>query len=177
MSQKLWIKEDALPTNVGEEIGDAKEADPMLSSLLSGEDMEEEDPYYDHQRDEKDEKWAHKNISGAQERSGTDAVLNCPSCFTLLCVDCQRHEIFSDQYRAMFVTNCKVNCYAQVTFKAKKKAKRNQKTKWERVEVDDSSAHAPDELYFPVTCAYCETEVAVYDCNEIYHFFNTVSGY
>ena len=36
----------------------------------------------------------------------TDAILSCPGCFTTCCIDCQQHE-YKDQYRAMFVTNCR----------------------------------------------------------------------
>jgi len=33
----------------------------------------------------------------------SDAVLSCPCCFNIVCMDCQRHERYADQYRAMFV--------------------------------------------------------------------------
>ena len=29
----------------------------------------------------------------------SDAVLNCPACFTVVCLDCQRHELYKTQYR------------------------------------------------------------------------------
>ena len=35
----------------------------------------------------------------------SDAVLSCPCCFTILCMDCQRHVKYNNQYRAMFVMN------------------------------------------------------------------------
>lgn len=46
----------------------------------------------------------------AKQRQGrvSDALLSCPSCFTTLCIDCQQHERIPNQYRAMFVQNCKV---------------------------------------------------------------------
>ena len=31
----------------------------------------------------------------------SDAVLSCPCCFTPLCYDCQRHDVYLSQYRAM----------------------------------------------------------------------------
>jgi E2F-associated phosphoprotein len=35
----------------------------------------------------------------------TDAVLSCPYCFHIVCMDCQRHTTYKNQYRAMFVMN------------------------------------------------------------------------
>jgi len=39
----------------------------------------------------------------------TDAVLNCPGCLSTLSVHCQRHSVYSNQYRAVFVLNCCVD--------------------------------------------------------------------
>lgn len=39
----------------------------------------------------------------------SDAVLNCPACLTPLCLDCQRHDLYPTQFRAMFVMNCSVD--------------------------------------------------------------------
>jgi hypothetical protein len=38
----------------------------------------------------------------------TDAILSCPCCFAIVCLDCQRHAKFLHQYRAVFVQNCQV---------------------------------------------------------------------
>lgn len=41
-----------------------------------------------------------KRSSGSEApatASGSDAVLNCPACFTVLCIDCQRHETYKHQ--------------------------------------------------------------------------------
>lgn len=40
----------------------------------------------------------------------SDATLSCPACMTTLSMDCQKHEIYAHQYRAMFVSNCVVDC-------------------------------------------------------------------
>lgn len=32
------------------------------------------------------------------------------------------------------------------------------------------------ELYHPVRCSQCNTEVAVYDKDEVYHFFNVLTS-
>ena len=39
----------------------------------------------------------------------TDAALSCPCCFQIVCMDCQRHERYSNQFRAMFVMNITVD--------------------------------------------------------------------
>ena len=150
---------------------DGKEGDPLNRAT---EKPVEEDPYFDEGKDDKDEEWVGKNLAGAGDRGKTDAILNCPSCFTVLCLDCQRHVEHTEQYRAMFVTNCKVNCEYQLFYRP---SKRQGKTRWERVEVLRPQDHDPQELFFPVQCIYCETEVAVYDHDEIYHFHNVITGY
>ncbi len=59
--------------------------------------------FYDPDADERDARWA------AAQRKGhtSDAVLSCPLCFTTLCLDCQQHARYDNQFRAMFVINCK----------------------------------------------------------------------
>lgn len=39
----------------------------------------------------------------------SDAILSCPCCFQIVCMDCQRHERYLNQYRAMFVMNISVD--------------------------------------------------------------------
>merc|ERR1712136_55625 len=46
--------------------------------------------------------------NGSPTKIKSDAVLNCPACLSTVCVDCQRHETYKTQYRAMFVLNCVV---------------------------------------------------------------------
>lgn len=51
---------------------------------------------YDEDADAADEKWVNKHwrkeTTQAGKKAGpqTDAVLNCPCCFTTLCMDCQQ---------------------------------------------------------------------------------------
>ena len=77
----------------------------------SEEEAEEEDPaaraqadadlFYDPAMDSKDEAWVEKQRNKYRQPSAaskqknkpvpnSDAVLNCPACFTTLCFDCQR---------------------------------------------------------------------------------------
>ena len=39
----------------------------------------------------------------------SDAILSCPRCFNVVCMDCQQHERYANQYRAMFVMNIGVD--------------------------------------------------------------------
>ncbi|GLC67854.1 hypothetical protein PLESTF_000614500 [Pleodorina starrii] len=83
--------------------GDADGDDDDSASVASGL-QQEPDPFYDEAADEADAAWADRQRCGRV----SDAVLSCPGCFTTLCIDCQRHEKYHHQYRAMFVMNCSV---------------------------------------------------------------------
>lgn len=137
-----------------------------------------DDPLYDDMDDDKNEKWMKNYIQVTKGCPESDAVLNCPCCFTVLTNDCQRHEIFSDQYRSMFVSNCKISCDHYITYYESTKQNKLDKSKWDRIAVTDT-AHNYDraDLFYPVYCAHCDTEVGVFDCEEIYHFYNVISSY
>lgn len=93
-----------------------------------------------------------------------------------LCPSVCRHEVFANQFRAMFVLNCKIVKDEQLTYRPKpdKKARKRQRqrgqTEGERGEGGEM------ELYHPVRCNFCNTEVAVYDRDEVFHFFNVLSS-
>ena len=59
--------------------------------------------FYDSGADDKDEEWMLAQRQGRH----SDAILSCPGCLTTVCIDCQRHEFYTTQYRAMFVMNCR----------------------------------------------------------------------
>ncbi|GFR39703.1 hypothetical protein Agub_g182, partial [Astrephomene gubernaculifera] len=80
------------------------EEDDDDTSSTGSDQQQEPDPFYDEAADDADEAWANRQRGGRV----SDAVLSCPGCFTTLCIDCQRHEKFHQQYRAMFVMNCQV---------------------------------------------------------------------
>jgi len=65
----------------------------------------------------------------------------------------------------MFVLNCKVDHSETLTFRPPKADRRRRR---EPVLED------VDEAYAPVLCAECDTVVAVYDADEVYHFFDTL---
>ena len=98
-------------------------------------------------------------ISERPRKHQTDAELNCPACFTLLCVDCQRHVEYENQFRAMFVKNCRVDEETVLTYDA------------------EAEGEGPEE-YNPVYCGECGTQVGVFSPkDEIYHFFNVIPSH
>ncbi|KAJ0462284.1 putative E2F-associated phosphoprotein [Helianthus annuus] len=121
--------------------------------------------FYDPKLDDKDQLWVQKKKKGQY----SDAVLSCPACFTTLCLECQRHEKYVTQYRAVFVVNCKVK-KGQVSDKGSLKRKRVRKG----AGGGGGGSGGGDESFSPVCCSVCETEVGVIDDDEIYHFFNVL---
>ncbi|XP_038073173.1 E2F-associated phosphoprotein-like [Patiria miniata] len=129
---------------------------------------------------------------GASKEAGipkSDAVLNCPACLTTLCLDCQRHELYTHQYRAMFVLNCSIVRSERLTYTVPQKAgrkkwrKKQRKMQLDRVdETGEAGASSSlsetnqKEYFHPVRCSKCNTEVAVYDNDEVFHFFNVLTS-
>lgn len=113
----------------------------------------------------------------------SDAILSCPACMTTLCIDCQRHDLYKNQYRAMFVMNCKVVEDEVLRYEpiGKKRKKEKQGKFVQCNKTNDSLTSVNDgtstERYHPVTCVECSSEVAVYDSDEVYHFFNVLASH
>jgi len=143
----------------------------------------DDDLLYDPNMDDEDQKWMDDlrrtyqspgSSSGLKKNAkvkplpNSDAVLNCPACFVVVCLDCQRHEIYKTQYRAMFVMNCSVVTDEVMKVPVKINKKKNKKSK--------VVTHPGDEFH-PVRCDQCKTEIAMYDKDEIYHFFNVVASH
>eukprot|EP00736_Rhodelphis_marinus_P006240 Rmarinus@m.20001 len=96
-----------------------------------------------------------KDESEESDRAfGTDAILSCPACFTTLCVQCQRHEIYTTQYRAVSVLECRVG---------------------DNVLQDPKSTCG--ETFRPVQCDHCGADVAVLDDDDVYHFFAAIPSH
>ncbi|CAJ1074847.1 E2F-associated phosphoprotein isoform X1 [Xyrichtys novacula] len=158
---------------------------------------------YDPDEDDRDQAWVDARRRGYNRKRtpagsrlqpqglpSSDAVLNCPACMTTLCLDCQRHESYRTQYRAMFVMNCTVKKDEVLRYKTQpdrkqrnRKRRRGQKTETPRDEgADETPTPAPagmdsDEVYHPVQCSECSTEVAVFDKDEVFHFFNILASH
>ena len=144
---------------------------------------------YDPNQDDEDQAWVDqqredylkkRGIATPQPKRGSkpqplpnsDAVLNCPACFNVLCLDCQRHEVYQSQYRAMFVMNCSVDESQKLKFPLNGKKSGKKKAK-----LAEASAQDDGEDFNPVRCDECSTEVGVYDSDEIYHFFNVMASH
>jgi len=95
----------------------------------------------------------------------------------------------------MFVINCSVRKDEVLRYgktSAQKKTKNNSKRR--RVattdcpvvadtstalslSADTSVDKAAEDVYHPVVCSVCSSEVGVYDRDEVYHFFNVLASY
>ena len=122
----------------------------------------------------------------AQALRQTDAVLDCPCCLETLCFDCQRHEKYANQYRAMFVEHCFVDRTRVVRYAA------DGTPVCTPVEVlpgeppgepfsFDVDAPSPaiegsEDAYHTVHCDQCQTQVAVMDGDDVVHFFNVIAS-
>jgi hypothetical protein len=152
--------------------------------------MADDDLFYDPKMDEEDQAWVEMQPSknrpiddkigptdgrskGPAPAPGSDATLQCPACLTTLCFDCQQHDTYEGQYRAMFVVNCNVDAGETLTFKEAKGEAKKHRSRDARMQAQ-KDAHA--ERFHPVKCNDCRTVVAVYDTDEVYHFFNVITG-
>ncbi|KAG0276734.1 hypothetical protein BGZ95_007129 [Linnemannia exigua] len=161
------------------------------------------DLLYDPDEDDRDENWLVKKISANRppgcrpEDIWTDAILSCPMCLTQLCFDCQQHDVYTHQFRAMFVEHCRVVETERLRFptvpknnnnhnKSKKANKSgsslssstsstgNAGTESGSQEFRPSPDDDTDAVYNPVVCEVCNTKVALMDQDEVFHFFNII---
>lgn len=112
----------------------------------------------------------------------TDAVLSCPCCFNIVCMDCQRHQRYLNQFRAMFVMGITVDWHHRLIYDQAQQALVRKPLLPNEVPPDYYSVTANDGHerrfppaikgeYFAVLCANCHTHVAALDLTEeVYHF-------
>eukprot|EP00897_Mesotaenium_endlicherianum_P001727 jgi/Mesen1/1582/ME000134S00699 len=146
-------------------------------SVLAGLEAEVvADELYDEGEDERVEAWLRKQPGHGGRQS--DAILSCPACLTSLCFDCQRHERYKGQYRAMFVRNCKA-AQGEVLRVDASRQQQPGRARGSRPKKADPAPRGmeADSTYTPVDCAVCGTRVAVLDSDEVYHFFNIIPSY
>jgi len=188
--ENMWINEsdEWLDYNSGEESVSEDENEPNTKAngdkLLEADlkekldpkemmDGQGEDPLYSEQSDDKDQKWVEKNLTKyLGDGRQSDAVLNCPCCFALLTMDCQRHDIYLTQYRAMFVRNCKLSA-EEIKYKKKPSADEKPFQFVDQIMVEDEDKYDQD-LFSLVSCAVCDTEIGAVDKDEVYHFYNVL---
>jgi hypothetical protein len=177
------------PNNVDQEDdSDEEYLDDWEQATKSKDDKINDDLLYDPNMDDEDQKWADDlrrtytqqsdptatssrvDNAAVAKLPNSDAVLNCPACFVVLCLDCQRHTTYEHQYRAMFVLNCTVD-HTQAMKYPQTGAKKKGKGK------NALPAGDANETFNPVKCNRCTTQVAVYDKDEVYHFFNVLASH
>ena len=74
----------------------------------------------------------------------------------------------------MFTMNCNVITTEQLKFPHQNKSGKKKRKTGATDSDNDPDSH---DLYNPVKCAECNTDVAVMDKDEVFHFFNVLSGY
>ena len=118
------------------------------------DDDDDMDLFYDATLDAKDE----KRVRGKKKKkkknndaieAETDAILSCPKCLSTVCAQCQRHEKFDLQFRAVESFGTTVD---------------------EEFFIDDNGSFRGRK----VRCEACEETVGLLDEEDVYHFFNVV---
>ena len=139
--------------------------------------------FYDPKADDLDEEWVntqrltYRNLKTESTEGrdfhkkhtlDSDAILSCPCCMVTLCIDCQQHDSYKNQYRAMFVMHSIVDMRENLKYKRKKP-----KIKFRERHLTDTN-EVEFDIYHPVKCDSCQTEVGVFDEEEVYHFYNVL---
>ena len=135
----------------------------------------------------------------------TDAVLNCPGCFTPVCLSlsisisacrlalssacclqgyqCQRHEQFTRQWRASEVRNCIVDKSAALSMaKAVRLCQscspntRGHLCSVGCLTVQRSTCQDDPAKYFAVRCETCKADVGLQDMDGIFHLFHVLES-
>ena len=70
----------------------------------------------------------------------------------------------------MYVLNCKIIKDEVLKYCPHKQTAKGKRKKPDRETTDK------EDVYKSVRCNVCDTEVAVYDNDEIFHFFNVIAG-
>uniref|UniRef100_A0A673U7S6 E2F associated phosphoprotein n=1 Tax=Suricata suricatta TaxID=37032 RepID=A0A673U7S6_SURSU len=127
---------------------------------------------YDPEKDNRDQAWVDAQRRGyhgfgiqrphhpQQPVPNSDAVLNCPACMTTLCLDCQRHESYKTQYRAMFVMNCSVNKEEVLRYKTpenRKKRRGHKKMRSNREDAAEQTLLSSQIPQLPFHCTVIST--------------------
>ncbi|KAK3093334.1 hypothetical protein FSP39_014205 [Pinctada imbricata] len=148
---------------------------------------------YDPDMDDEDQKWVDKHRRSYQPKGQgnkpsklpkSDAVLDCPACMTTLCLDCQKHDVYHNQYRAMFVMNCEVDRTEQLKYPEPAEKKRRKKGKGKQVKITEDTGTSfsngtVDNQQAMTSCAsndIVKDDVTSCGSNDIVHDNMTSSG-
>jgi len=69
----------------------------------------------------------------------------------------------------MFVTNCRIETGELLEFPTSSKKRKKKKA--------NANTEESEEKFHPVKCTECKTVVAVFDKDEVYHFFNVLASH
>ncbi|CAK0879085.1 unnamed protein product [Prorocentrum cordatum] len=113
------------------------------------------DPLHDPSADDDDQRWVIERLMQPDLSNvrTTAAVLNCPGCFTPVCYQCQEHERFARQWRAIEVRNCTVDTSARLSLSRDDPVK-----------------------YSAVRCETCQADVGLMDEDGVYHLFHVIES-
>ena len=149
LEQLEMLEALAMDNEVPDASSSRKKSTNQESKSEKNEEHEIFDELYDEHADSEDERWVRDNLMPRSPKHGDDRYhLACPSCFILLCVQCQPHERYAGQFRALDVRNCVVK------------------------EGDDANIVPQNLGLKKVVCKECETDVAVLDKEGTYIFCN-----
>lgn len=73
--------------------------------------------------------------------------------------------------------NCSVNREEVLRYKNPGNRKKKRGAKKMRSNPEGPVETDAEEVYHPVMCTECSTEVAVYDKDEVFHFFNVLASH
>ncbi|KJE96354.1 eapp protein [Capsaspora owczarzaki ATCC 30864] len=118
----------------------------------------------------------------SKARIESDAILSCPFCWTTVCIDCQQHTQYNNQFRAVFALNCTIaraeqlQPGAQPSSSSSSKSSNRNTRKNRKLSRGQNDAAADTGPLHPVRCTECNTELGVIDGDEVYHFFNVLAS-
>jgi hypothetical protein len=81
---------------------------------------------------------------------GTDAVLSCPCCFNIVCMDCQRHSKYANQFRAIFVMGIAVHWHKILVYDQRHQALVPKVQQQLEHSLQDNDSNPPTQRHHPV---------------------------
>lgn len=98
-----------------------------------------------------------------------------------MCIDCQQHEQFHSQFRAMFTVNTVLKPGLAVPSRAAAGPGRRKRRHQETDPQQQAAAGAPaadgqGDGAVAVCCAVCGTQVGAQDADEVVHFYNVLAS-
>ena len=207
------MQQDPIVTSGESDEGVMDESDEEDRGFQFVRETVQRDALYDENADDDDEAYVYQYLrSGSadptQVASGkhggsnskkivkprsSDAVLSCPCCLSIVCMDCQQHDKYENQYRAMFVMNIMVRWDVRLKYDANQSLMvpfeentslqegsndaNTPRVVEDHPEENKETNSDEDVIYYKVCCSNCHTPVASLDMTEeVYHFYGCVAS-